>query len=166
MEEVMQQLISSKKRKLYSELESQYFGDVNFLENSASQEESGISVCTKHDDVVKERNIDLHSEECENEISKSIFSRETTPTSELCGDSDEVLMYSSSTLIKKLPKTVTVHRRKPTAGKMPSAAELEEFFSAAEKYEQKQFADKYNYDIALDVPLEGRYKWEVCNLQP
>ncbi|CAA3001811.1 cyclin-dependent kinase inhibitor 7-like isoform X2 [Olea europaea subsp. europaea] len=166
MEEVMQQSISSKKRKLLSELENQYFGDVNFLENSASQEESRISLCNKQDDVVKERNIDLQSEGCENEISKSNFSREKTPTSELCGDSDEVLTYSSSTLTEKLLKTVTVHRRKPAAGKIPSAAELEEFFSAAEKYEQKQFAEKYNYDIALDVPLEGRYKWEVCNLQP
>lgn len=51
----MQQSISSKKRKLLSELENQYFGDVNFLENSASQEESRISLCNKHDDVVKER---------------------------------------------------------------------------------------------------------------
>ncbi|KAL2460232.1 Cyclin-dependent kinase inhibitor [Abeliophyllum distichum] len=165
MEEVKQQLSSSKKRKLYSELENQYFGGVNFIENSASQETSGISVCTKHDvpyDVVKERNIDLQSEGFETEIS-----RETTPTSELCGDSEEVLMDLSSASIKKLSTAVTVHRRNiPAQGKMPGATELEEFFSAAEKYEQKRFADKYNYDVALDVPLEGRYKWEVCNLQP
>ncbi|XP_047983131.1 cyclin-dependent kinase inhibitor 6-like isoform X3 [Salvia hispanica] len=42
---------------------------------------------------------------------------------------------------------------------MPSAAELERFFAAAEKYEQKRFAQKYNYDIVKDVPLEGRYHW-------
>ncbi|CAA2934603.1 cyclin-dependent kinase inhibitor 7-like isoform X2 [Olea europaea var. sylvestris] len=154
-EEVMQQLSSSKKRKLYSELEIQYFDDVSFLENSVSHEASGISVCTKHE---KEKNIDFKTE-----ISKSIF-RETTPTSKLCGDSEQVLIDSSSTLIKKLSKTVTAH--KPAAGKMASAEELEEFFSASEKYEQKRFAEKYNYDIAMDVPLNGRYKWEACNLLP
>lgn len=159
-EKVMQQLSSSKKMKLYSELENQYFDDVSFLEISASHEASGISVCTKHE---KENNVDLQSEGFETEISKSIF-RETTPTIELCGDSEQAFIDSSSTLIKKSSKTVTVH--KPAARKMPSAAELEEFFSAAEKYEQKRFAEKYNYDIALDVPLKGRYKWEVCNLQP
>ncbi|KAL2538186.1 cyclin-dependent kinase inhibitor 7-like [Forsythia ovata] len=58
MEEVKQHLSSTKKKKLYYELENQYFGDVNFLESSTSHEASGISVCTKHDvpyDVVKER---------------------------------------------------------------------------------------------------------------
>lgn len=43
--------------------------------------------------------------------------------------------------------------------KMPSESELEEFFSAAEKNIQEQFIQKYNYDIAKDAPLEGRYEW-------
>ncbi|KAK4426364.1 Cyclin-dependent kinase inhibitor 7 [Sesamum alatum] len=42
---------------------------------------------------------------------------------------------------------------------MPSEAELEEFFVAAEKNLQQQFIDKYNYDIVKDLPLEGRYEW-------
>ncbi|XP_020217592.1 cyclin-dependent kinase inhibitor 7 [Cajanus cajan] len=45
------------------------------------------------------------------------------------------------------------------AQKMPTELELEEFFAAAEKDIQKQFQDKYNYDIVKDVPLEGRYEW-------
>ncbi|KAG9155239.1 hypothetical protein Leryth_023270 [Lithospermum erythrorhizon] len=45
--------------------------------------------------------------------------------------------------------------RKKALTKMPSEAELEDFFSAAEKYEQNRFAEKYNYDIVKDVPLEG-----------
>nr|XP_043621767.1 cyclin-dependent kinase inhibitor 7-like [Erigeron canadensis] len=52
--------------------------------------------------------------------------------------------------------------RKPSpvvVAKMPSAEELEEFFAKAEKYEQKRFADKYNFDIVKDVPIEGRYQW-------
>ncbi|XAR73978.1 hypothetical protein NMG60_11008122 [Bertholletia excelsa] len=43
--------------------------------------------------------------------------------------------------------------------KMPSDPELEEFFAVAEKDLQKRFAEKYNYDIIKDVPLEGRYDW-------
>ncbi|KAK9163257.1 hypothetical protein Syun_004159 [Stephania yunnanensis] len=43
--------------------------------------------------------------------------------------------------------------------KKSSAAEIEEFLSAMEKDSQKRFAEKYNYDIVKDVPLEGRYEW-------
>ncbi|RAL39678.1 hypothetical protein DM860_003211 [Cuscuta australis] len=41
----------------------------------------------------------------------------------------------------------------------PSAAEIEELFSASEKYQQKFFREKYNYDVEKDLPLEGRYEW-------
>ncbi|KAI7735248.1 hypothetical protein M8C21_030822 [Ambrosia artemisiifolia] len=43
--------------------------------------------------------------------------------------------------------------------KTPPAAELEEFFAAAEKKIQKQFKEKYNYDVVKDVPLKGRFEW-------
>ncbi|XP_058735686.1 cyclin-dependent kinase inhibitor 7-like [Vicia villosa] len=43
--------------------------------------------------------------------------------------------------------------------KTPSESELDEFFSAAEENIQKQFSNKYNFDIVKDVPLEGRYEW-------
>ncbi|XP_047336678.1 cyclin-dependent kinase inhibitor 7-like [Impatiens glandulifera] len=43
--------------------------------------------------------------------------------------------------------------------KKPSEIELEEFFSSAEKRIQEQFIQKYNYDIAKDSPLKGRYEW-------
>ncbi|GAU39828.1 hypothetical protein TSUD_154580 [Trifolium subterraneum] len=45
------------------------------------------------------------------------------------------------------------------AQKMPTESELDEFFSAAEKDVQKQFQNKYNFDIVKDMPLEGRYEW-------
>ncbi|KAL9229761.1 hypothetical protein vseg_005194 [Gypsophila vaccaria] len=41
----------------------------------------------------------------------------------------------------------------------PSEYEIQEFFSTAEKQLQKQFSDKYNFDVVKDVPLEGRYEW-------
>ncbi|XP_021714286.1 cyclin-dependent kinase inhibitor 1-like [Chenopodium quinoa] len=43
--------------------------------------------------------------------------------------------------------------------RMPSDSEIEEFFAAAEKDIQKRFSDKYNFDIAKDLPLKGRYDW-------
>nr|XP_010943024.1 cyclin-dependent kinase inhibitor 1 isoform X2 [Elaeis guineensis] len=55
-----------------------------------------------------------------------------------------------------------------TAGKRKSmrsatvAAEIEEFFAAAEKAASENlqfFGVKYNYDVSNDVPLDGRYEW-------
>lgn len=52
---------------------------------------------------------------------------------------------------------------KAASAQKPSMAEIEEFFSVAEKYEAKRFAEKYNYDIVKDVPLEGKYQWVRIN---
>ncbi|TKW01785.1 hypothetical protein SEVIR_8G201600v4 [Setaria viridis] len=38
-------------------------------------------------------------------------------------------------------------------------AEMEAFFVAAELAERRRFAEAYNYDVALDRPLEGRFEW-------
>lgn len=76
------------------------------------------------------------------------FSREATPTSELnYGDPEHVLQHlsSSSTSKKKSsPPPTSLRQKTPNSGaeNMPSAAELEAFFAAAEKYEQKRFAEK------------------------
>ncbi|KAK4437866.1 Cyclin-dependent kinase inhibitor 7 [Sesamum alatum] len=178
MEEDME-LICSKKRKFYSERENECCGDVVVEENSVSPAASTTSGCCKHDESssdVVERSLrspdlenvdDLQSEGFETDIAAftdDVFSRETTPTSELYGDSEQVLMHSKATSKKK---SSSPSRRKipvSLAEDMPSAAELEEFFVAAEKYEQKRFAEKYNYDIVKDVPLEGKYQW--VRLQP
>ncbi|EOX98220.1 hypothetical protein QUC31_015289 [Theobroma cacao] len=118
--------------------------------------ESSASRCSSNEscDIVNDslRFVDLEAKSFETEISTCIninkFSRETTPLSELCGDSDE--MESPE---KKPPPSPA----KPP--KKPSQEEIDEFFSFAEKYEQKRFAEKYNYDIVKDVPLDGRYQW-------
>ncbi|OIV93275.1 hypothetical protein TanjilG_23116 [Lupinus angustifolius] len=62
--------------------------------------------------------------------------------SEFCGDSEETMKRSL---------------------KMPPKEEIEEFLAVAEKYEQKRFSEKYNFDIATDMPLEGRYQWVRLN---
>ncbi|XP_071691749.1 cyclin-dependent kinase inhibitor 7-like isoform X1 [Rutidosis leptorrhynchoides] len=87
------------------------------------------------------------------------FSKEASASSEICLDSDE--MESSSTLKKKTSsKLAAASCRKPiTVSNCPTAAEIDEFFSIAEKKEEKRFMDKYNYDIVNDVPMEGRYQW-------
>ncbi|XP_021289807.1 cyclin-dependent kinase inhibitor 7-like isoform X2 [Herrania umbratica] len=117
--------------------------------------ESSASRCSSNEscDIVNDsfRFVDLEAKSFETEISTCINInkfRETTPLSELCGDSDE--MESPE---KKPPPSPS----KPP--KKPSQEEIDEFFSFAEKYEQKRFAEKYNYDIVKDVPLDGRYQW-------
>lgn len=53
----------------------------------------------------------------------------------------------------------SMEKNKKKPQNMPEESELDEFFSAAEKDIQKQFQNKYNYDIVKDMPLEGPYEW-------
>ncbi|RDX86359.1 Cyclin-dependent kinase inhibitor 7, partial [Mucuna pruriens] len=73
--------------------------------------------------------------------------------SEFSGDSEESAKFPA-----KSSAAASEHRK----AKTPPKAEIEEFFAMAEKYEQKRFAEKYNFDIVRDMPLEGRYQW--CGL--
>ncbi|XP_061367143.1 cyclin-dependent kinase inhibitor 7 [Gastrolobium bilobum] len=73
--------------------------------------------------------------------------------SELSGDSEE------STMFPAISSAAASEQRNFPAVKTPPEAEIEEFFAMAEKYEQKRFAEKYNFDIVRDMPLEGRYQW-------
>ncbi|XVF45161.1 hypothetical protein PTKIN_Ptkin02bG0182800 [Pterospermum kingtungense] len=100
--------------------------------------DSSASRCSSNEscDIVKDslRFVDLEAKSFETEISTCINInkfRETTPLSELSGDSEE--MESPE---KKTPPSPA----KPQ--KMPPQTEIDEFFSVAEKYEQKRFAEK------------------------
>ncbi|KAH1120330.1 hypothetical protein J1N35_003490 [Gossypium stocksii] len=120
----------------------------------SGDDSSSASRCVSHEfcDILKHssRFVDLEVKSFETEISTCInninkFSTKTTPTIELIGDSEE-------------PQ----HRNtppSPSPSPPPTQAEIDEFFSVAEKYEQVRFAKKYNYDIVKDVPLDGRYQW-------
>ncbi|XP_056161036.1 cyclin-dependent kinase inhibitor 4-like isoform X2 [Syzygium oleosum] len=82
--------------------------------------------------------------------------RETTASRS--GEEEAAAAAKSATMAK--PAAAASGGRPPAGGaEMPSRAELESFFSAAEKRERQRFADKYNYDVAMDAPLEGRYEW-------
>ncbi|CAK8562395.1 unnamed protein product [Lathyrus sativus] len=69
---------------------------------------------------------------------------------------DQVIRRREMSLLNEEEEVDSIEK-KPQ--KMPSETELDEFFSAAEKNIQKQFENKYNFDIVKDVPLEGRYEW-------
>lgn len=84
--------------------------------------------------------------------------RETTPLRETAAELGEL----ESTEGPREPNPL----RRSAQVKMPSEAELEEFFAAAEKSLQQKFIDKYNYDIVKDQPLEGRYEWAQVQLRP
>ncbi|XP_031391439.1 cyclin-dependent kinase inhibitor 7 isoform X2 [Punica granatum] len=90
--------------------------------------------------------------------------RETTPPSHGVGEEKEDSRRRLMEQVERSP-TGSNDRRSAVAGRgrtmmpMPPQAEIEEFFSAAEKYEQKRFTEKYNYDVVKDVPLEGQYQW-------
>lgn len=47
------------------------------------------------------------------------------------------------------PRAENGLRRSTTATKMPPQAEIEEFFSATEKYEQKRFMEKWVFSVLL-----------------
>lgn len=98
-------------------------------------------------DLVQER---LRSEEDLTGFESVEFERrdrEATPSSNLQSESYD------------LESTAGSSRRKPKAGGMPSLEEMEEFFSATEKEQVKQFEEKYNFDLEKEVPLEGRWEW-------
>ncbi|XP_057803648.1 uncharacterized protein LOC131018980 [Salvia miltiorrhiza] len=120
----------SKKRKVFSKLENDSCGEEELAENSVLPAVSRTSSCSKHEnssDVVKMslsspdlENAGSHSEGFETEISTStglVFSREATPTSELYGDSEHVLLQQSpfdALTVKSLispssPELLTAH---------------------------------------------------------
>ncbi|KAF3776994.1 Cyclin-dependent kinase inhibitor 3 [Nymphaea thermarum] len=90
--------------------------------------------------------------------SSCLFSvRETTPPSDLRAESEAL----ESTTISAFNDSAN-YRRKPSrvaARTTPPASEIEEFFAAFEKEEERRFAEKYNYDVVKDIPLAGRYEW-------
>ncbi|KAK8518824.1 hypothetical protein V6N13_017908 [Hibiscus sabdariffa] len=121
---------------------------------------SSFSRCSSNEScgVVKDslRFVDLEAKSLESEIPTCIninkFSRETTPLlNELSGGSEE-----TESPEKNPPPSPSPAKQKP---KTPSQAEIDEFFSANEKYEQKRFIETYNYDIVKDTPVAGPYQW-------
>nr|GEY07255.1 cyclin-dependent kinase inhibitor 7-like isoform X1 [Tanacetum cinerariifolium] len=140
---------TSKRQKLDHEVENPKIQSPKDVHVNSSPELSTSAV----------NDIDPKVEDETSISSSNGFSRETSASSEICLDSDE--MESSSTLKNKKKKIVAPRSPtcKVTVMNNPTAAEIDDFFTAAEKKEQKRFAEKYNYDFVNDVPMEGRYQW-------
>lgn len=83
--------------------------------------------------------------------------RETTPCS-LIRNSESIRTPGSTTR----PTNSTASSRRMQSwmhSNIPTAHEMEEFFSGAEQMQQRMFAEKYNFDPVNDIPLPGRYEW-------
>ncbi|XP_010028484.2 cyclin-dependent kinase inhibitor 1 [Eucalyptus grandis] len=79
-------------------------------------------------------------------------------------------------LSRETPASLDARRRQPETQPPPApgadaakvkstrAAEIEAYLSAAEREQQRRFAERYNYDVVNDAPLEGRYEWIPLNV--
>ncbi|CAL4979667.1 unnamed protein product [Urochloa decumbens] len=91
----------------------------------------------------------------------------SSPASHAAGDvvDDSDSGDSSEKIRTNTPFSGDVVKREQMSnnkGRRPSPlleAEMEAFFAAAELAERRRFAEAYNYDVALDRPLEGRFEW-------
>uniref|UniRef100_A0A453PNI4 Cyclin-dependent kinase inhibitor domain-containing protein n=1 Tax=Aegilops tauschii subsp. strangulata TaxID=200361 RepID=A0A453PNI4_AEGTS len=88
--------------------------------------------------------------------------RETTPSSHFPGDLSDLEsdLAGKNSGRSSLPQTLAAQAQPAARSRVPPAAEIEEFFAAAEEAEARRFACKYNFDVARGVPLDsGRYEW-------
>ncbi|XP_060181251.1 cyclin-dependent kinase inhibitor 3-like [Lycium barbarum] len=87
--------------------------------------------------------------------------RESTP----CSVAREVdVMVNPGSATRRTELNTTAQRtRNSILRNIPSAHEIEEFFTFAEQQQQRLFMEKYNFDVANDLPLSGRYEWIRVN---
>ncbi|KAM7527401.1 hypothetical protein LguiB_030811 [Lonicera macranthoides] len=134
---------SSKKQK------EGYLGEINTLLASKEDDETGCDNCDLGVQVsFGENNLDFDGRE------RSRSTRESTPCS-LIRDSDTIGTTTPGSSTR--PTSLSTRRIRPR--NIPTAHELEEFFTHAEREDQRLFTEKYNFDVVNDVPLEGRYEW-------
>ncbi|KAJ3682373.1 hypothetical protein LUZ60_014946 [Juncus effusus] len=84
--------------------------------------------------------------------------RESTPCNMITGLDSKCCTPGSATR----PTNLTARSaRNPMRQVIPSASEMDEFFSVSEKLQQRIFMEKYNFDVVNERPVEGgRYEWE------
>lgn len=158
---------TAKKRKRRAEESEEFLSLSNYIQlrsrrivvqvstnhqllNSSSDQD--VSCCLSNRSSEGTELPDLEAVEFEVSAFSGCNERRETARCEQQPLSDEL----DSAMSKLSPK---VANTTSTTVKMPTEAELEEFFAAAEKDIQKQFVNKYNYDIVKDIPLEGSYEW-------
>lgn len=83
--------------------------------------------------------------------------RESTPSS-LIRDPDAIRTPGSTTRPRSSPE-MNQRIQNSMRRHIPTAHEMDEFFSGAEEQQQKQFIEKYNFDPVNEKPLPGRFAW-------
>ncbi|KAK4731767.1 hypothetical protein R3W88_024755 [Solanum pinnatisectum] len=87
--------------------------------------------------------------------------RESTPCSLV---REVAVMVDPGSVTRRIELNTTTQRtRNSILRNIPSAHEIEEFFTFAEQQQQRLFMEKYNFDVVNDVPLSGRYEWIRVN---
>ncbi|MCL7042918.1 hypothetical protein MKW94_007530 [Papaver nudicaule] len=88
--------------------------------------------------------------------------RETTPSSNLRAVAAEESGDLESTERRQITSPSPHHHHTSESMKERMASiesEIDDFFSVAEKQEQKRFSERYNFDFVRELPMEGRYEW-------
>ncbi|XP_064949057.1 cyclin-dependent kinase inhibitor 4-like [Musa acuminata AAA Group] len=88
------------------------------------------------------------------ELEASRSARESTPCS-LTRNSDTIGSPGSTTR----PTKFTVSSKRQASPIVPTDPEMEELFAGPEQLQQSRFIERYNFDVAKDQPLPGRYEW-------
>ncbi|KVI09054.1 Cyclin-dependent kinase inhibitor [Cynara cardunculus var. scolymus] len=123
-------------------------GSTEKLKVSDLEEESHVEI-----ETVARYKLDRSERFSINDYSMCSFIIPSSEFKAKLGELDSTTVKQSSSVMINSRRTVL------PAEKMPPAAELEEFFAAAQKDLHKRFRDKYNYDIVNDIPLKGRFEW-------
>ncbi|PHU07103.1 hypothetical protein BC332_23592 [Capsicum chinense] len=95
------------------------------------------------------------------DFERSDSTRESTPCS-VVREADAMVNTGSATRLADSSATAQITRNSILSN-IPSAHEIEEFFTFAEQQQQRLFMEKYNFDVANDLPLSGQYEWIRVN---
>ncbi|GAB4830205.1 hypothetical protein Ancab_019847 [Ancistrocladus abbreviatus] len=83
--------------------------------------------------------------------------RESTP----CSVTRDVDMIGTpvSSVMPSCSRGASRRAQNVSQRSIPMAYEMEEFFADAEMQQQRQFMEKYNFDVVNDSPVPGYYEW-------
>lgn len=149
-----------------SRLRSINSGSVGSVSISCSKDEEGFireftTRASKEDDTEDYNDLNVEPSFGENNLDfegRERSTRESTPCS-LIRELDSAGTPGSTTR-----RTASTRRiQNAMQRNIPTTHEIEEFFASAEQWQQRHFTEKYNFDVANDLPLPGRYDWVRVN---
>ena len=146
----------AKRKKLGSDRRLTQQNSQTALENPGLDHHDRASTsCSGSSERIQFADLEDTSVEAETSTYYSCGERReaTSSSSEVGGQSESEELDSTA------KKSEANSRPRSTVEKMPTEDEIEQFFAKAEKQLQKEFAEKYNYDIEKDEPMEGPYEW-------